>query len=456
MKIVVVGYGKLGTKIIDVLTTSGHNITLIDKSEHQIKDALEKHDIETIIGNGKSLQTLKELDFNKVDYLVCTTESDEKNIVIASFAKKLGCPKVIARVREPEYINQLEFVKESQNIDEILNPDFSVAIEMRNYIIDKYSDAGKSMIFGGIHLIKFEAEYYPELFTQKMECLPDFFSGTTLVAVLKNGKVLLNIDSISDQIIDKENEFLFVLAGDKESIAPISKKVSKNRHGQEIKKLMIAGGGKTAFYLAKNIEDEGVAIKIIEPDKKKCQFLSTYLNQTLVINGDPTDIDVLHEEDIDSMDCFVAATPFDEDNLLLSLLAKQHKVEDVITKTSRDSYSSLIETLGIDMQYNPVNITSAKLSTMILQDTVKTSKTLNGQAEIIDFIATNDMAITGKSIKELKDIGDIKIIGISRNDHPVLNPINEKIIEGDRVVVLGMFSSISNLERIIKTKKHLF
>ena len=129
----------------------------------------------------------------------------------------------------------------------------------------------------------------------------------------------------------------------------------------DLQKVMIVGGGKTGYYLAKKLSEFGIAVKIIEIDKNRCHYLSTHLEDVMILHGDATDLDLLEEENLDEMDAFVTATGYDEENLLLALMAKRHKIEDVIAKVSRESYSELIESMGIDMALNPIDITASTI-----------------------------------------------------------------------------------------------
>lgn len=165
---------------------------------------------------------------------------------------------------------------------------------------------------------------------------------------------------------------------------------------------MIIGGGKTGYYLAQRLADFGASVKLVEQSKERCQYLSTRIPNVMILHGDGTDMDMLEEENIDEMDAFVTATGYDEQNLLLALTAKQKGIEDVISKISRESYSGLIEEMGVDMVLNPLDITSAYIFSIIQgEKRVISSMLVQGQAEIIEVVATPGMMMVGDTLKTL-------------------------------------------------------
>ena len=161
MKVAIVGAGKLGTKISKALLEGDHSVTIIDKNEELLYKLSSQMDVMTVVSNAKQISTLEALEIDSYDYLLTATNSDEKNIVIASFAKKLGCKNVIARVRDPEHMNQIDFIKETMGIDYMVNPDMSITMEIYKYLVEKYTLSNGIFSTGKIALTEFNADKLP-------------------------------------------------------------------------------------------------------------------------------------------------------------------------------------------------------------------------------------------------------------------------------------------------------
>ena len=217
---------------------------------------------------------------------------------------------------------------------------------------------------------------------------------------------------------------------------------------------MIVGGGKTGFYLAEKLSEFGIAVKVIEKSKERCYYLSTHLEDVMILHGDATDTALLEEENIDDMDAFVTATGFDEENLLLALMAKKRGIEDVISKVSRQSYKTLIEQMGIDMALNPLDIvTSTILRYVQGSKKIISSLLIQGQAEIMEIIASNNMQFANKPLCELELPEGVLIAAIHRGNSVI---IPTEILEGDKVTIFCLLSDINEIEPLFKPKRGLF
>ena len=214
---------------------------------------------------------------------------------------------------------------------------------------------------------------------------------------------------------------------------------------------MIVGGGKTGYYLAGKLSEFGVAVKIIEMDKNRCHYLSTHLEDVMVLHGDATDLDLLEEENLDEMDAFVTATGYDEENLLLALMAKRHGIEDVIAKVSRESYSDLIESMGIDMALNPLDITASTILRFVQgSKRVISSVLIQGQAEIMEIVASDHMRLVDTPLRELNLPRGVIVAAIHRGLNVII-PDGETIIEeDDRVIIFSLLTELPNLEKLLK------
>ncbi|MDD4122523.1 MAG: Trk system potassium transporter TrkA, partial [Eubacteriales bacterium] len=335
MKIAIAGAGKLGIKITEALLGGDHSITIIDKNEALLQKISSQFDLMTVAGNAKQISLLEDIGIDTYDYLIAATNSDEKNIVICTFAKTLGCKKVIARVRDPEHMNQLDFIKDTMSIDYIVNPDLSITMEIYKFLIEKYTLSNGIFSSGKIALIEFNTEKMPDVIGKNVYYVNESLGNMHVVSISRNGKVI--IPKKTTEIL--KDDFLYVV-GEKDRVLRLNERVHDKDKYTHLQKVMILGGGKTGLYLAQKLSEYGIAVKVIERDKTRCQYLSKHLNDVLILHGDATDIALLEEENIGEMDAVVTATGFDEENLLLALMAKKSGVEDVIAKVSRESYAT--------------------------------------------------------------------------------------------------------------------
>ena len=318
MKIAIVGAGKLGMKVTNALAGGNHSITIIDKNEAIINRISHQYDVLTVVGDAKQVNLLRRNDIDTFDFLIACTDSDEKNMIIASFAKKMGCSKVIARVRDPEHMNQIDFIKETLNIDHIVNPDLSITLEIYKYLVEKYTLTNGIFTSGKVAMVQFNVRRMSRLINLTMRQVPNLLPNMLIVAISRNGKIII---PHGDTIVE-DHDTLYLI-GEKNEITELHNRVYERGKYTDLQKVMIAGGGKTGFYLAKRLSEFGIAVKIIEKDKNRCYYLSTHLDDVMVLHGDATDQALLEEENLEEMDAFIAATGLDEENLLLALIAKQ-------------------------------------------------------------------------------------------------------------------------------------
>ncbi len=450
MKIAIAGAGKLGLKIAEALSVGNHSVTVIDKNEDVLQKLVTHMDILTVHENAKQIDILKEIKIHTYDYFLAAMEKDEKNIVVASFAKKLGCKTVIARVRDPEHMNQINFIKETMDIDYIVNPDLSITLEIYKYLVEKYTLSNGIFSSGNASLLEFNTNRFPTLVGVSMLNIASVLPGMLVVAISRNGKVIVP----HGNTVIKENDGLYVM-GHKDAIKVLAKKVhDKKEKYTNLQRVMIVGGGKTGLYLAKKLAAFGVDVKIIEKNKSRCYYLATHLENVMILNGDGTDISFLEEENLNDMDAVVTATGFDEENLLLALTAKQHNIEDVIAKVSRESYIDLIEKMGIDMALNPLNITAAHVLRAIQGSKhVLSSQLVQGQAEIMEILAVKDTEIVGHPLKKLTLPDGVIIAAIHRGDNVTIPNGDTVIKEGDRVIILSLLSELADLEKLLSKKR---
>ena len=449
MKVAIVGAGKLGIKVANALLEGDHEITVIDISETVLSRISQQMDVMTVNASGKNIRSLKQCGIDKFDFLLASTDSDEDNMLIASFAKKLGCSRVIARIRDPENMKQIDFIKENLDIDHVVNPDYSITMEIYKYLVEKYTLTNGIFSIGRVSMVQFGVRKMRKLAGLSMIEVRKIFPNMLIVAISRNGKIIIPHGQTTIEDCDT-----LYLIGERSEIHNLHKKVYEKGKYTNLQKVMIVGGGKTGFYLADKLSEFGIAVKVIEKDKDRCYYLSTHLDDVMILHGDATDTSLLDEENIDEMDAFVTATGLDEENLLLALMAKQRGIEDVISKVSRQSYKDLIEKLGIDMALNPLDIVASIILRYIQgSKRIVSSLLIQGQAEITEIIASDTMKFTNVPLNELDLPDGVIIAAIHRGNSIIIPDGTTSILADDKVTIFCLLSDLAELEALFKPKK---
>lgn len=448
MKVMVVGAGKLGYKLAEAMVMEGIDVTVLDYNQKKIDFVNEHLDVLTVVANGLDISILKELKISSYDLLVATTDSDETNTLICSLAKKLGCDITIARIRNPEYMQQLDFIKYELGIDYIINPDLATAKAIERFLLKNYNFYSGEFASGKVQMIDFNIEDMEEFVGKKLMEL-DYFKGMLVTAISRNGELI--IPDGSTELM--ANDTIYVL-GKTTDIDNLNNRITKDIIRKDVERVMILGGSNIGYYLAQRLSESNISVTLVEKDKERCHELSEGLSDVLIIHGDGTDIHLLEEEGIDSMDAFVGVTGFDEENLLMALMAKQAGVAKTIAKISRENYSKIIDRLGIDTALNPIYITASEILKVIRGGKiVSVSLLLGGDAEVTEIIVDKDLPIVGKSLEELRLPKGI-IVGIVIHDGEVIIPNGKtRIYANDRIIVFCLSENLSTLKKFFKSQK---
>jgi len=345
-------------------------------------------------------------------------------------------------------MNQFDFIKESMDIDSIVNPDLAITVEIYKYLAEKYTLSNGIFTSGRVALTEFPTKKFPALVGLTIPDVREVLPDMLIAALSRNGKVI--IPHGEDEVMD--GDFLYVL-GEKDRIIALNSKVHEKGKYTNLHKVMIIGGGKTGYYLAERLSEFGAAVKLVEKDMARCRYLSTHLNNVMVLHSDGTDIPLLEEENLDEMGAFVTCTGYDEENLLLALTAKQHGIADVISKVSHENYKDLIERMGVDMVLNPLDITTSNIQRYIQgSKKIISSVLIQGQAEIMEIIANSRMAMINVPLSDLDIPDDVLIAAIHRGNEVIIPNGETKIQLNDRVIILSLLSGVGDIEKLLKPK----
>ncbi|MCR1899755.1 Trk system potassium transporter TrkA [Irregularibacter muris] len=452
MRAIIVGAGKLGYRLAETMLTNDIEVTIMDTDPRVIERIDNQLDVLTINASGVQIEVLKELNVHQYDLIAAVTNSDETNIIVCSLAKKMGCKNTIARIRNPEYAHEISFIKQEMGIDHIVNPEYSIANEITWYLLKRYTFYSNTFAKGKVNMIDFYVNHVPSFIGKKLSDLEDM-EGLLITAISRDGEMIIPHGGTTIE----EYDLLYII-GTRSKINQFIEKcninINKKVDKKHVKKAMILGGGKIGFYLARQLTKSGIIVKIIEQNKERCRYLSEKLDKALVIYGDGTDMNLLEEEDLKTMDAFIAVTGYDEENILMSIMAKQLGVEQVITKVSRPNYSRIIETLGVDVALNPINISISNILKYIRGGRViSVSLLLGEQAEVTEIIASEKLSIIGKPIEEL-DLPKGVIIGAIEHSGKVTIPNGKTVIHPqDRLVIFYLTAETHAIEPFFKEKK---
>lgn len=437
------GAGRVGFSTAQILVQENHDVVVIDSDEERIEIVQDNLDVQVILGNGASAEVLQEAGIKGVDLFVATTESDERNIVACLVAKDLGAKSTVARVRNPEYTHQGE-EEFSFGVDLIINPERVAAMEIAKLV--RFPGAQKVEYYAGgkIQLLALKIEKNCPVINQKLVDLDS--DNFLVVAILRDNEPL--IPRGDDLILEKDTIFV---VGKSAHMDKIMSYLGFARNNVET--VSVLGGGRVGYYLARELEDRRISVKIIEKDYKKCKELAEKLNDSLILNADGTDIDLLKEEEIAKSDVFVAVSSDDKLNLLVSLLVKHLGVKKTITQIRHAEYIPLVEKVGLDTIVSPRSLTASAILKFIYPlDIVSVTLFGEARAEVLEIIVPETAKGINKPLKDIKFPRGAIIGGIERDKEVIVPTGNDHLEPGDTVVVFAIPEAIIKVEAFFGIK----
>ena len=352
LKIIIVGCGKVGANLVDQLSKEGHDITVIDKKAEKIHDITNIYDVMGLVGNGASYSTQMEAGIEETDLIIAVTDSDELNLLCCTVAKRVGKCAAIARVRTPDYSEETGYLREQLGLALIINPELEAAREVARILYLPTALEVNSFAHGQAELVKFKVPEGNLLNGLSLAYLGKNITNDILIcAVERNGEVYM---PNGDFVLHSGDVVSFV--SERHIARDFLKQIGLAT--RQVKDTMIIGASKAAYYLAKELLNMGISVKIIEKEKENCESLSVKLPKAIIINGDGTDPDILKEEGIETVQSFIPLTGIDEENIMLTLYAKQVSKAKVVTKINRVNYKQVINNLDLGSLVYPKYITS--------------------------------------------------------------------------------------------------
>ncbi len=455
MRIVVVGAGKVGVTLTGILSKEGHDITIIDSSSQVLNETQEMLDVAVVEGNGALLEAQQAAGVEKSDLMIAATPSDEINMLCCLVAKKLGCRSTVARVRNPEYDQQLDFLKEDMGLSFAINPEKTAAKEI--FQILQYPSFLKRDSFarGLVELVEVRIKGNSELIGKRLDSLGDMWKVNALIcAAERDGEVYIPSGSYTFEADDKITVAV--------ETAQLDKLLDTLKIPQKkIKHVMIIGGSRISEYLALMLIDEGIRVTLFEMDKNRCEELSVELPKALIINGNGAEENLLYSEGLLTTDAMVTLTGIDEENIITSLLASRMGVRKTVTKLNRLDNIGMLSDLGLDTMISPKHLTANEIvrfvRTMGVEDGAKMDtfyRIADGRVESIGFTVPADAGYLDTPLYKLKLKPNTLLASIIRNGRVMIPKGSTTMKAGDSVVIVTFAGAhkISSLKDIFTVK----
>ncbi len=453
LKIIIVGCGKVGRTLVSRLCDEGHDITIIDKDKEVVADICETYDVLGIVGNGSSYKIQMEAGITQANLIIAVTDSDELNILCCTMAKKVGNCSTVARVRNPDYSEELHYLREKLGLSIILNPELETANEIARLLKFPSALSINSFARGQVEMITFKIPEGNVICGTPLYSLQQKFSCKILICaverdgrlIIPNGSFILDAGDIVSYVSSTNDAHIFF------------KKIGLKT--QIVASSFIVGGGKTSYYLAKQLLSMGIKVKIIERDMARCEELSELLDGALIICGDGSDEKILDRENYSQSESFISLTGMDEENILLTLYAKQSPNTKVITKINRITFNNVIDSLELGSVVYPKYITAEAITAYVRAK--KNSKgsnietlyhIFNDRAEAIEFKIRSNSPVVGVPIVDLPLKKNMLIACITRGGKVIIPGGNDIMCVGDRVIIVAMGSEFKDISNILEQK----
>ncbi len=444
MNIIIAGDGELGFNLAKALVNSNHNITIIDPHEELLKRIESHTDLMTVVGESNSVSVLRQANVDKADLLVSVLHDEHINILTAILAKKLGANRVIARVNTLEKVSpEYKQIYEELGIDMLISPEDIAGHEIISLL--RQTAATEIVNFSSgklsVYLFKIEEEA-PAVGKQLIEIAHEYkHLDFRAVAIHRKGKTLIPYGEDSF----KAGDMVYVISKPK-AMDELSKLCGKKN--ENIANIIIVGGGRVGKVAAMNLEKD-MNIKLIEKDRYRCRALTNILDDTLIINGDACDINLLEEEGIEGSDAFIAVTDSSETNIVSCLHAKKLGISKTIALVENLDYIEISQSIGIETIINKKLIAASYIIQHSMGEDVSALRQLSGiNAEVLELIAKQGSPITKKPLFKQKLPEGAIVGGIIRNEKAHIATGQSQINEGDKVVVFALPGSAQKIEKL--------
>lgn len=444
MRVIIVGAGEVGFQLAKFLSAENIEVVVVDKSKEKLKRVAGELDVAVIEGEGGTPSVLKEAGADMAELLLAVTDIDETNMIACLVAKVMfQIPRNVARIRNLEYSGN-EMLLKSLGINPAISPEIEAANAVIRLLEVPFAADVEDFENGKIKIIGFRIPSDSKLIGKGLENL-----GPTdpkiLIGVIQRGNQVI-IPCGKDTIKKGDIIFLSVKAEDIEPVYNVM-----GGFAQPIKSVMIVGGGRIGYYVARTMEQRNLTVKVIEKNTERCKFLLKSLKNSVVLHGDGSDQKLLEEENIEDMDVFAAISNNEELNIMASLLAKSLGVKKVVTIVNRTDYLPLANNLGIEAVLSPRLITADTILKYVRRGNIISLTTVSeGKAEIMEAEVKDGSILIGKTLRECGLPKKSLIGAIIRDDDVIIPSGNDTIFKGDKLIIFTLKESIRQVEKLLQ------
>lgn len=451
MKIVIIGDGKVGFRLAKQLSEERYDVVLIDSNEGKLKETGNKLDVSCISGDGVSADVQREAGVPNSDLVIACASTDEQNMLSCLIAKKIGAKHTIARVRNPIYYEQIDLLKEDLHLSMAINPELAVANEIARVLIFPSASKVETFVKGRVELVEAPIKDGYPIIGMTLAEMYKKLQIKILVCAAKRGNEIIIPDG---SFVIKEGDILHIAAGHKQLEHFF---YAMGARTKKIKNVIIGGGGKVGFYLAKKLCSMGMSVKVIEQNRRKCEDLCEKIPNATIIYGDATDYELLEEEGIGEADAFVSLTGLDEENIIAGLFAKTKGVHKIIVKVNEDARAQMVREMGVDSIVSAKSATAdaiigyvrARQNSYSSANVETMYRLVDDEVEALEFIIKEDAYYTNVALKDLPTKKNTLIACIARKRQIIIPNGNDMLQVGDSVVVVTRDKMVQDIRDIL-------
>ena len=430
MRIVIVGAGKLGYSIAELLSGEQNDVVVIDRDEAKLLAVKNTLDVLTIAANGASPITMADPDVEGSDILIAVTAQDEVNMVACILAKKYGIRHTAARIRDMEFLTEAkEYVKEHFDIDLLLNPEHITATEIFRIIMTPSALNVEDFAEGKVRLFETKVAHdspYAGVALKDLSLPPSVLAGM----IFRDHQMI--IPHGDDCLLPMDNAYFI---GKTENINRFSEGFTR-RDAKQLSRTIIIGAGRSGRILAAQLAGSGVRVKLIEKDRERCRIASERLADVMVLHGDGTDVDLLTEEGVGEADAVICLTEDDKLNLMLALISKHLGARETVVRVARSEYVDLMEKVGVDVALSERLLSASEVLAFVRRGGVVSVSLLEGaKAEAVEFMVAPGAEVVGRPLKAVRLPKECLICAYVRGTEAYI-PNGDSVLQpGDRAIL---------------------
>jgi len=447
MKIIIAGAGEVGFHLAKLLSYESQEIVLIDNNRESLKYAENHLDIRIIHGNALSLSLLNDAGVKNSDLFIAVTSEESLNITLSALAKQLGCKRTIARISNIEFISSKDKVSfKDIGVDELISPEDLAANEIQQLLDQSAFFNNRKFDDGALTLIGTTLEAEAAFIGKTVKEAASVFQDIHFmpIAIQRKG-TQFSIIPRGDSVFEEGDDVFFITL--EEGVEEIYKLTGKVK--TPIKNVMILGGGKIAFNTARKLSEKKIKVSLIEQNKEKAIELADKLSDVMVINGDGRNLELLEEENLNSMDAFISVTGNSETNIMSCLMASSKNINKTIALVENMDYFKLSHSIGIDNLINKKLLAANTIFRYIRRGEVVDITTLNNlDVEILEFIVKNTSKVANLKVKDIDFPRTAIIGGVIKEGKGIIALGDYIILPDDRVVVCCLPEAVEKVESL--------